>query len=84
MSEPIDVGFMVFLAEGKEGIGAVRETSPDHIIIYVENAGEFRVPRSAIRRVHDGKVLLDTHQVDKALLSAVGHVHDSEDPRLIG
>lgn len=84
MNEPIDIGLMVFLAEGKEGIGAVRETASDHIVIYVENAGEFRVPRAAIRRVHDGKVLLDPQQVDKALLTAVGHVHDSEDPRLVG
>jgi len=84
MNEPIETGLMVFLSEGKEGIGAVRETTPDHIVVYVENAGEFTVPRSAIRRVHDGKVILDPHQVDKALLTAVGHVHDSEDPRLVG
>lgn len=84
MSELIETGFMVFLAEGKEGIGAVRKTSPDHIIVYVENNGEFTIPRSAIRRVHDGKVLLDPHKVDKALLTAVGHAHDSEDPRLVG
>jgi hypothetical protein len=84
MNEPIDKGFMVFLAEGKEGIGAVRETARDHIVIYVENAGEFRVPRTAIRRVHDDKVILDPHQLDKKLLTAVGHAHDSEDPRLVG
>jgi hypothetical protein len=84
MSEPIETGFMVFLAEGKEGIGAVRETAAQYIIVYVENAGEFPVARSAIRRVHDGKVILDPHQVDKALLTAVGHAHDSEDPRLVG
>ncbi|CAN1724728.1 conserved protein of unknown function [Hyphomicrobium sp. 1Nfss2.1] len=84
MSEPLEIGLMVFLAEGKEGIGAVRETSPDHIMVYVENNGEFRVPRSAIRSIHDGKVLLDPKQVDKALLTAVGHAHDSEDPRLVG
>ncbi len=84
MSETIDTGFMVFLAEGKEGIGAVRETAPNHIIVYVENSGEFPVPRSAIRSVHDGKVLLDPAKLDKALLTAVGHVHDSEDPRLVG
>jgi hypothetical protein len=84
MNEPIDKGFMVFLAEGKEGIGAVRETARDHIVIYVENAGEFRVPRTAIRRVHDDKVILDPSQLDKKLLTAVGHAHDSEDPRLVG
>ncbi|MFN3623521.1 MAG: hypothetical protein ACK4TP_05595 [Hyphomicrobium sp.] len=84
MTETIQTGYMVFLAEGQEGIGAVRETSPDHIIVYVENGGEFPVSRSAVRRVHDGKVILDPHKVDKTLLTAVGHAHDSEDPRLAG
>lgn len=84
MNEPIQTGLMVFLAEGKEGIGAVRETAPDHIVVYVENSGEFTVPRAAVRKVHDGKVVLDPRQVDPALLKAVGHAHDSEDPRLVG
>jgi hypothetical protein len=84
MNEPIEIGFMAFVAEGSEGIGAVRATSPDHLIIYVENAGEFIVPMSAVRRVHDHKVMLDPRRLDAALLSAIGHVHDSEDPKLVG
>jgi len=84
MNEPIEQGFMAFLAEGKEGIAAVREVAQDHIVLYVENAGEFRVPLSAVRRVHDEKVILDVHKLDKALLTAVGHAHDAEDPRLVG
>lgn len=84
MNEPIEKGFMAFLAEGREGIGAVREVARDHIVIYVENGGEFKVPKSAVRKVHDEKVILDPKQLDKALLSALGHVHDSEDPKLLG
>jgi hypothetical protein len=84
MNEPIEKGFMVFIAEGHEGIGAVREVTRDHIVIYVENGGEFTVPLGAVRKVHDEKVILDPRQLDKALLSAVGHAHDSEDPKLVG
>jgi hypothetical protein len=84
MSENIEIGFMAFLAEGKEGIGAVRGVSDDSVTIYVENGGEFIVPMAAVRSVHDGKVLLDPARLDKALLDAVGHVHDREDPRLAG
>ena len=29
------------VTEGREGIGAVREVTRDHIVIYVENGGEF-------------------------------------------
>lgn len=84
MNEPIEQGFMVFLAEGKEGIGAVRGASQDGLVVFVENAGEFTVPMAAVKRVHDKKVLLDPMLLDKTLLEAVGHVHDSEDPRLLG
>ena len=84
MTEKIEQGFMAFLAEGKEGIGAVRGVSADHIVIYVENGGEFRVPRTAVRKVHDEKVMLDPGKLDRALLKAVGHAHDSEDPKLVG
>ncbi len=84
MSERIEQGFMAFLAEGKEGIGAVRGVSPDSIILFIENAGEFIVPMAAVKSVHDQKVMLNPRMLDKALLDAVGHVHDSEDPRLVG
>jgi hypothetical protein len=84
MRERIETGFMAFLAEGKEGIGAVRGVGPDAIVLYVENAGEFIVPMNAVRKVHDQKVLLNPRLLDKALLDAVGHVHDREDPKLVG
>ena len=84
MDETIQQGFMTFLAEGKEGIGAVRSVGTDHIVVYVENGGEFKVPRSAVRRVHDDKVILDPGKLDRELLTALGHAHDREDPRLLG
>jgi len=84
MNERIEPGFMAFVKEGSEGIGAVRGVSPDAIVIYVENAGEFIVPMSAVRKVHDQKVMLNPRLLDKALLDAIGHVHDREDPKLVG
>jgi hypothetical protein len=84
MTENIEEGFMAFIAEGQEGIGAVREVTPTSIVIYVENAGEFVVPRSAVQDVHTQKVILRPDRLDKRLLTAVGHVHDSEDPNLVG
>ncbi len=75
---------MAFVAEGNEGIGAVRGVSPDSVVIYVENAGEFIVPMTAVKKVHDHKVMLNPRLLDKALLDAIGHVHDREDPKLLG
>lgn len=82
--QDIETGYMVFVAEGREGIGAVRRVEPHKLIVYVENAGEFAVPVSAVARVHDQKVILSPAKLDPALLKAVGHAHDREDPSLTG
>jgi hypothetical protein len=84
MSEDIQEGFMAFIADGQDGIGAVREVDPTSIVIYVENAGEFVVPRSAVKDVHSQKVILRPDRLDKRLLAAIGQSHDSEDPNLVG
>jgi hypothetical protein len=80
----IEVGNMVFLKEGSEGIGAVRELKGDGFSLYVENAGEFFIPRAAVVKVHDGKVLVNPAALDIRLRDAVRHAHDAEDPKLVG
>ena len=84
MTDQIEIGQMAFVAEGSEGIGAVRRVLGDHLVIYVENGGEFTVSKSAIRSVHDQKIILDAKKLHKDLLTAIGHVHDREDPDLVG
>ncbi len=84
MQPEIQNDSMVFFTEGGDGVGAVREVTPEALTVYVENFGEFHVPRKAVKAVHDGKVVLDREQVGEKLLRAVAHAHDSEDPRLVG
>lgn len=84
MFERIEVGDMVFIAEGPEGIGAVRYIHKDAFVLYVENAGEFDIPAAAIVSTHDRKVIVDPARLPRGLLQAVGHAHDGEDPNLAG
>jgi len=84
MRETIQREFMVFLAEGEEGIGAVHDITANDLSVYVENFGEFLVPLKAVTSVHDQKVMLDRGQVSEKLLRAAAHAHNSEDPRLAG
>ncbi len=84
MRDYIQREYMVFLAEGEEGIGAVHEVTADALSVYVENFGEFLVSLRAVKSVHDQKVVLDRAQVSRKLLRAVQHAHASEDPRLAG
>lgn len=81
----IRVGFQVFVEEGSEECGAVREVAPEgraEIIVYIENAGDFVVPASAIRSAHDAKVVLNPGRLDQDLLDAIAHAHDREAPEL--
>lgn len=84
MAGGIEKGYMAFIAEGREGIGAVADVSPAGVVVYVENAGEFEVPYTAIKSVHDQKVILDPGKLDESLLSAIAHARDREDPSVAG
>ena len=84
MSETVQLGNMVFLRDGAGGVGAVRQIEKDNIIVYVENSGDFAIPRTAVTAVHSGKVMLNAKLVPKAFLTAVGHAHDREDPNRAG
>ena len=81
----IEIGYQVYLKEGGEPCGAVRAVAAggrSEIIVYIENAGEFVVPASAVRAAHDAKVILDRQQLDQPLLDAIAHAHDREVPGL--
>jgi hypothetical protein len=81
IEQAIEVGFQVYLNDGEDEVGAVRGPGdkPDSIIVYIENAGDFVVPVSAVRAVHYSKVVLDRSQLAPELLEAIGKAHDAED-----
>ena len=85
MREQINEGSMVFVADGREGIGSVREIRHGlpELLVYIENAGDFRVSPDEIRAIHDGKVILDFDHLDLRLRNAIRHARDSEDPNYV-
>jgi hypothetical protein len=78
----VAIGYQVYLAEGGEEFGAVRAIGRDDFVVYVENGGDFTVEATAIKRVHDGKVVLDGARLGSALRTAIAHAHDREEPGL--
>jgi len=80
MQEKIQVGFQAFTSDGGEEFGAVRAISPHDLTIYVENAGDFTVPMSAVEAVHSAKVVVNCAKLDHRLRHAIGHAHDREEP----
>jgi hypothetical protein len=80
MQERIEVGQMVFVADGSVGVGAVRETRRDGFVVNIQNAGDFVLPLDAVRDVHSGKVVLDMQRLSPDVVEALRHVHDAESP----
>jgi hypothetical protein len=87
IQEQIQEDFEVYVHDGDVAIGAVRQVSPrgrPEIVVYVENAGDFTIPLSAVREVHDEKVVLDCAKLERRLREAIGHAHLAEDPDIAG
>ncbi len=83
--EAIREGFDVFVHDGEKAFGAVRRVAPGgrpELVIYVENAGDFTVPLSAVVDAHSEKVLLDPAKLDPKLAEAIRRAHTGEDPRI--
>ena len=81
----IEVGFQVFVSDGGQEVGAVRQVAlfgRPELEIYVENASAFVVPLTAVASVHANKVVLDCKKLEPKLRQAVGHAHDAEEPGL--
>jgi hypothetical protein len=82
VSQTIEEGSLVFVADGEDGIGSVRKVRPDGagLTIYIENGGDFEIPLSAVRAVHSGKVILNLDQLARPVLEAIGNARKSEYP----
>ena len=74
----VSVGDHVFLEDGGEEIGAVRKVERDHLVVYVEAAGDFIVRGPEVKAVHYGKVVLVPELVDPRLLEAARAAHENE------
>ncbi len=74
----VQVGDHVFLEEGGEEIGAVRKVARDHLVIYIEGAGDFTLHGPEIAAAHDGKLRLDPSKLDEKLLEAAQAAHEHE------
>jgi len=74
----VSVGDQVFIEPGLEEVGAVRKVAHDHLVVYIENSGDFHVDAPAVKSVAAGKVVLDPEQLPTELLTAAHHAHEHE------
>lgn len=74
----VSVGDQVFIGHGDEEVGAVRHVARDHLVVYIEGAGDFQIEGPAVLSAHDGKVVLDPAKLDARLKKAIEGAHSSE------
>jgi hypothetical protein len=74
----VAVGDHVYLEDGGEEIGAVRKIERDHLVVYVEAAGDFIVRGPEVKAILYGKVVLEPAKVDPRLLEAARGAHERE------
>jgi hypothetical protein len=80
----IEIGYQVFTHDGGEEVGAVRQVVPNdrpEIVVYIENAGDFVIPLSAVTAVHSQKVIVDVSKLEQRVQVAIGRAHDAEKTR---
>jgi hypothetical protein len=82
MHEKIREGFDVFLADGDKAFGAVRQVRKHELVVYIENAGDFEIPFSAIKDAEAEKVILDASLLEPKLKEAIRRAHSGEDPHI--
>jgi hypothetical protein len=76
----IRVGYQVYLEDGGDEVGAVRDLCGHRpeIVVYVENARDFNVPLEAIKAVHFEKVVLDQKRLPEDMRLALRRAHETE------
>lgn len=74
----VTIGDQVYLDGNVEEIGAVREVQPDHVVVYVENSGDFVVRGPHVKSASMGKLVLDPKHAEPALLDAARVAHERE------
>ena len=74
----VNVGDQVFVEEGGEELGAVRDVFEHELVINIENFGDVTIGPRAVRSAHDGKVILDRQHLPTAVQDMIAHAHDRE------
>jgi hypothetical protein len=77
----IEVGYQAFATGSEEEFGAVREVraAERELVVYIEDAGDTRIPLDAVTDVVEGKVIVEVQKLDDRVRKAIAAAHRDED-----
>jgi len=71
-------GDQLFPSEEGESFGTVLDADTEDLRVYIEGFGPTALPPTAVKAVHDAKVIVDIDQLPRELREGVAHAHDRE------
>ena len=77
----IDAGDDVFVNDGEEIVGHVRRASLRELVVFIEDHGDFVLPRSSVTATGNNFVVLGCQSLPLRMRAVIGHLHgESYDP----
>jgi len=73
----IQAGDDVYVDDGVI-VGHVRRATPRDVIVFVEDRGDFTLPRDAIKAAANDAVTLFCKKLPLEMRAAIGHLHGEE------
>lgn len=83
MAAPLSIypGDEVFVDDGRDIVAHVRRSNLREVFIFIEDTGDFTLPRDVIKTANDGRVVLICKKLPAEFRAAIGHLHGDPDPR---
>jgi hypothetical protein len=83
MAEPLSIypGDEVFVDDGKDIVAHIRRSNLREVSIFIEDVGDFTLPRDAVKTANNGRVVLFCKKIPIEMRAEIGHLHGDPDPR---
>ena len=75
---PVKIGDQLFQREDGTVFGAVVGIHEHELLVEIEGVGQAVLPGTAIKAVHDGKLIVDISLLPAPLRTSIKHAHDRE------
>ncbi|MET0340820.1 MAG: hypothetical protein ABW252_07445 [Polyangiales bacterium] len=80
MTKSVSVGIGDQLFDREDGLafGAVLAVHKHELLVTIEGFGQAMIPSTAVRAVHDGKIIIDVTDLPSDLQQTISRAHDRE------
>lgn len=75
MALSIYPGDEVFVDDGKDIVAHVRRSNLREVFIFVEDSGDFTLPKEAVKFADNGRVVLFCKKLPIEMRAVIGHLH---------